>query len=118
MAVNAQPGCCGTAARLPNRPGSQKLTPFSSANEVAENEITAPIASATSAADESRDNRSRLPPVLKKRFFIVPPSVLKHKQEVEAGRTVFIHRGCTERTMRNGARNGTELCFPRGVIEL
>src|SRR5271169_417976 len=31
MVPSAHPGCCGTAARLPNNPGSQKLTPPSSA---------------------------------------------------------------------------------------
>src|ERR1700733_6176411 len=38
--ANAQPGCCGTAARLPNWPGSQKLTPPSSARAIPENEKT------------------------------------------------------------------------------
>ena len=45
MTVSAQPGCWGTAARLPNKPGSQKLIPFSSAKEMAGSEVTAPIAS-------------------------------------------------------------------------
>src|SRR4029077_7090847 len=32
MFASDQPGCCGVAARLPKRPGIQKLTPPSSAN--------------------------------------------------------------------------------------
>jgi len=31
MFAKAQPGCCGVAARLPKKPGTQKLMPFSSA---------------------------------------------------------------------------------------
>src|SRR5712671_767080 len=32
MLASDQPGCCGVAARLPKNPGTQKLTPLSSAN--------------------------------------------------------------------------------------
>src|SRR5712672_3017281 len=32
MLASDQPGCCGVAARLPKKPGTQKLTPPSSAN--------------------------------------------------------------------------------------
>src|SRR5437868_1787079 len=32
MVAKAHPGCAGTAAKLPNSPGTQKLTPPSSAN--------------------------------------------------------------------------------------
>jgi hypothetical protein len=31
MVANDHPGCCGVAARLPKNPGTQKLTPPSSA---------------------------------------------------------------------------------------
>ena len=62
MIVSAQPGCWGVAARLPNNPGSQKLTPFSSAKEIAGSEATAPSASAALVAKESRADRNRLLP--------------------------------------------------------
>src|SRR6266566_147353 len=32
MVASDQPGCCGVAAKLPKKPGTQKLTPPSSAN--------------------------------------------------------------------------------------
>ena len=38
--ANDHPGCCGVAARLPKRPGIQKLMPPSSANAQSENMIT------------------------------------------------------------------------------
>src|SRR5579862_8537289 len=34
MVANDHPGCCGAAARLPKKPGIQKLTPPSSASEL------------------------------------------------------------------------------------
>src|SRR5208337_962631 len=41
MVVRDQPGCCGAAARLPKKPGIQKLTPPSSALEMSVAETTA-----------------------------------------------------------------------------
>jgi hypothetical protein len=32
MVANDHPGCCGVAAKLPKKPGTQKLTPPSSAD--------------------------------------------------------------------------------------
>jgi hypothetical protein len=64
------------AARLPNRHGSQKLTPFSSAKEVADSDMTAPIASALLASKESKDDRSRSPSLFGVRFFIFAPDEL------------------------------------------
>src|SRR5208282_2373665 len=75
MTVSAQPGCWGTAARLPNKPGSQKLTPFSSAKEMAGSEVTTPIASAVRVINESRDDRSRHLRFSSSTFFIVAPEV-------------------------------------------
>jgi hypothetical protein len=40
-----QPGCCGVPARLPTKPGTQKLTPPSSAREISG--ASAKIATAT-----------------------------------------------------------------------
>src|SRR5215831_10533635 len=44
MSANDHPGCCGVAARLPYRPGSQKLTPPSAASAMPEAAASAPRA--------------------------------------------------------------------------
>ena len=59
----------------PNRPGSQKLMPFSSANEIAGSDAAATTASMALAANESRD-RSRPLKIPTTKFFIVPPRKL------------------------------------------
>src|SRR5580692_961626 len=41
MVASDHPGCCGAAARLPKKPGIQKLTPPSSASEYFGTETTA-----------------------------------------------------------------------------
>src|SRR5688572_4555562 len=61
MLAPDQPGCAGTAARLPNCPGSQKLMPPSSASEGFDAHATA--ATATTAADK-RIRRERLQPII------------------------------------------------------
>src|SRR6266850_3690503 len=45
MVAKDQPGCCGVAARLPKNPGTQKLTPPSSAREISG--ASAKVATAT-----------------------------------------------------------------------
>src|SRR4051812_28205801 len=39
MVANVHPACCGVAARLPKKPGTQKLTPPSSADAICGSEI-------------------------------------------------------------------------------
>src|SRR5215813_13254133 len=59
MLVNENPGTCGAAARLPKKPGSQKLTPTSSARELVGVDTTRVPASGTAttlAATRSRRN--------------------------------------------------------------
>src|SRR5207249_8583871 len=41
MVASDQPGCCGVAARLPKKPGTQKLTPPSSADALWEKNMIA-----------------------------------------------------------------------------
>src|SRR5216684_5634479 len=41
IVASDQPGCCGVAAKLPKKPGTQKLTPPSSANALWEKNMIA-----------------------------------------------------------------------------
>src|SRR5262249_51140207 len=62
MFVSDHPGCCGGAARLPKKPGIQKLTPPSSAQRLRGAEIKVPSASAAIAAI-GLINRARSNPI-------------------------------------------------------
>ena len=50
MVANEKPGCCGVAARLPKKPGTQKLTPPSSATATVGAAMSAPSTSAEAKA--------------------------------------------------------------------
>jgi hypothetical protein len=54
--VSDHPGCCGTAAKLPKKPGIQKLTPSSSASDIVVVDATAARATqAVRTRDQIRD---------------------------------------------------------------
>ena len=55
MVASDHPGSCGTAARLPNEPGSQTLVPPSSAVPVVGASATTPRA--TQAGNQLRNER-------------------------------------------------------------
>src|SRR5262249_46316694 len=62
-----RPGCCGAAARLPKKPGSQKLTPPSSAKALCGAETMVASANTASAAIGSIDRRRPNPNLLASR---------------------------------------------------
>jgi hypothetical protein len=68
-----RPGCNGAAARLPKKPGIQKLTPPSSAREGADADTSVTVASAAVAAIEHLDRlrTSALPAGAERLPFIV-----------------------------------------------
>jgi hypothetical protein len=73
MTVSCQPGCCGTAARLPNKPGRQKLTPFSSANDTVGRDSAAPSAITRLAAKPRSEQLMRGLPIPVARSIVAPP---------------------------------------------
>jgi hypothetical protein len=76
-----QPGCTGAAARLPNKPGSQKLTPPSSAMAIFGAETTVANASAANAMvgwiDDLRPNPGFLETAQLLVFMVAPVRTLR-----------------------------------------
>jgi hypothetical protein len=59
--ANRNRGCCGVAARLPKKPGTQKLTPSSSANAIVVVQATAASARHALAARDGICDRAADP---------------------------------------------------------
>ena len=60
MVANENPGVCGVAARLPKNPGTQKLTPPSSARAMFGADARAASASAASERVQKTPQRLRI----------------------------------------------------------
>src|SRR5690349_2576862 len=93
MTISPQPGCCwGTATRLLNKPGSQKLTPFSSANEAEGNATATLSARAVATTNERSPGRHGSPSNAAIKVRIVTSSRINLPNRELCGTTLDIFR--------------------------
>src|SRR5215472_8350122 len=108
MLANDHPGCWGVAARLPKKPGIQKLTPLSSASAIFGAHAAAANAS-TAAVGRMNDSRLRrdFPRSLQSLGFIIVP--LAGRSDIRRAESESIPRLGRDYANRDNIRIGDRI---------